>query len=201
MLNQALALAESTQGVHRQARIHVVLTVAWRERGDLQQALTHATRALDLFRTLDDAVWQAGALNNLGWCQAHLGHYEQAREACERALAVLGHCGDRDGQPPVLDSLGYIAHHTGRHMHALEYYRQALARFRQTGDTYLEADTLTRLGATYVALERPMDAHRVWSRAWHLCLEQHRTGHAHRIRQQLASLDHDPTGAIDPTPP
>lgn len=201
MLNQALVLAESTRGVRRQARIHVVLTVAWRERGDLQQAVTHATRALDLFRTLEDVVCQAGALNNLGWCQAHLGHYEQARAACERALAVLGQCGHRDDLAPVLDSLGYIAHHTGRHRHALEYYRQALAQYRRVGDAYLEADTLAHLGATYAALDRPVDAQRVWSRAWRLYLEQHRTGHAHRIRQQLASRDRGPAVEIGPAPP
>lgn len=44
--------------------------LAWERRGDDRRALDHARRALDLYRTLDQPVWEAEALNAMGWYAA-----------------------------------------------------------------------------------------------------------------------------------
>nr|AGS49656.1 hypothetical protein [uncultured bacterium esnapd13] len=45
----------------------------------------HARRALELYRGLDLPMWEARALNGVGWCAAQLGDYDTPREHCQAA--------------------------------------------------------------------------------------------------------------------
>ena len=62
----SLALAEQHHAPTRQAHIHRTLAYVWGRRGDDRRALAHATDALDLFRGLDQPVWEVNALNDVG---------------------------------------------------------------------------------------------------------------------------------------
>jgi hypothetical protein len=77
-------LANSHHDPAEQAQTHRALTRAWGMLGDHHRALSHASCALDLYRTLarqawKAPVWEASTLNDMGWRAARLGDYKTAR--------------------------------------------------------------------------------------------------------------------------
>jgi tetratricopeptide (TPR) repeat protein len=186
-LSQALDLAKQSGDRHGEARAHHDLTLVWR-RTDDQRALDHATEALRLFRTLGNPVWEAEALNMMGWRQAQLGQYHQARSCCERALLLFRLHSNRQGQAFTLDCLGSIAYHCAEHELALSCFRQALELFCDLGARYYEADVLDHLGLAHAALGDEAEARQAWQRALVLNHLQHRTIDAQRIQRHIADL-------------
>jgi tetratricopeptide (TPR) repeat protein len=84
---------------------------------------------------------------------------------------MMGELGDRHGQANTWDSLGYIHHQLGNADQAVDCYRHALDLFRQTGERYLEAETLIRLGDTYLDTDEPASARTAWTAALHIFTE------------------------------
>jgi tetratricopeptide (TPR) repeat protein len=187
-LQKAIRLARQAGDVHGEARAYYDLAVAWRPI-DGTQAVQHAVHALDLFRQLDNPVWEAEALSALGWYQARLGNHAAAIESCERALDLFSRNGNRQGQATTLDCLGYVAHHNGRYALALTHYRDSLALCRDLGATYDEADTLDHLGQAHAALGDHTEAAAAWQQALTLNRAQHRTTDVARIERQMAELN------------
>jgi tetratricopeptide (TPR) repeat protein len=186
-LQRALTLAREIGDRHGEARAHHDLTALWSH--DTQAALTHASRALLLFKKLDNPVWEAEALNLVGWYQARTGNLAPARAACEQALDMFSQNGNRQGQATSLTSLGFIAHESGKHAQAMMFYRDSLALYQDLGARYEEADTLEHLGRLHAALGHKAHAERAWRQALGLYVDQHRTAAADGIRQQLAMVD------------
>src|SRR5205807_1630083 len=94
-----------------QAHTHRALAWAWGQRGDDRRALDHATRALDLYRTLDLPVREADALGAVAWHAAWIGEYDTARTHCQAALTLYQRHHDPAGVAAALNGLGYIDHH------------------------------------------------------------------------------------------
>ncbi|MFC0430915.1 BTAD domain-containing putative transcriptional regulator [Kutzneria buriramensis] len=191
-LDRALTLATTTIGGEpvEQAHTHRQLARAWARRGHDQRALEHAMRALDLYRTLDQPVPEAYALNAVGWYAARLGDYDTARTYCQAAVTLHRHHDNPDGLAAALDSLGYIEHHTGHYQRAVDFYEQALTLNRRLGNTFFSADILAALGHPHVALGRREPARTAWQQALDLYRDQDRTQEADRIRRQLDTLGH-----------
>ncbi|MEV6609477.1 tetratricopeptide repeat protein [Kutzneria sp. NPDC051319] len=120
-----------------QAHSHLALARA----DDDRPALAHAVRSLELYRDLDEPVWQATALNQIGVLSALTGEYDQARTACEAALVLHRQHGNRDGEANTLDSLGRLSDGDD----AVRHFEQALALYRDLGNIHDEADVLGRL--------------------------------------------------------
>jgi tetratricopeptide (TPR) repeat protein/transcriptional regulator with XRE-family HTH domain len=189
---QALALAGDD--ALQQANTHRMLAAAWEQRGDDRIALDHTGRALALYRKLDEPVWEADAVNAMGWLSARLGEYDDARVHCEQAVILQRRNGYRDGEAAALDSLGLIAHRTGRHAASVDYYEQSLAIFRDVGNTVYAAAALDGIGHPFAALGRYDDARAAWGEALLLFQEQGRAAAADRVWRQLDSLDHTTAG-------
>jgi len=187
-LQQALRIAEEAGDRRQQALTHRFLTWAWERHEDVHRALEHANCALMLARQLDDRIWEAEALNGVGWLTACTGEYDQAREYCEAALALHGD-DDNEGVPAVLDSLAYIDHRTGRHARSVLYYEQALARYRSQGSNSQAALTLDHLGHPYAALGQYGRARAVWQDALEMYRAQRRDEDVVRVQRQLDTLD------------
>ncbi len=198
-LHEALRLATEANDAHGRARAHYDLAWLYRN-GDHRRAVAHATTALDLFAMMDNAVWQAEALAEIGWHQARLGYYDEAEKVCERALALFRMRANRQGEATALDILGYIAHHRGRYDIALSRYGESLTLCRDLGARYHETDTLDHLGQAHVALRQYAEARRAWQNAINLSYAQHRTDDAERLRRQLAGLDAPYVAAGEPLP-
>jgi tetratricopeptide (TPR) repeat protein/transcriptional regulator with XRE-family HTH domain len=189
---QALALAGDD--ALQQANTHRMLAAAWEQRGDDRVAMKHTSQALALYRTLDEPVWEADAVNSMGWYAARLGDFDDARRHCERALAMQRRNGYRDGEAAALDSLGLIAHRTGRHAASVDCYEQSLAIFRDVGNTMYAAVALDGIGHPFAAIGRLDDARAAWGEALLLFQEQGRDADADRVRRQLDALDHTTAG-------
>ena len=189
---QALGLAEEHHDLDHQAAAHHMLAWTWEQQGDrqsLQYALEHATRGLDLRRTLDQPLREAQTLSQMGWCLALLGDFESARTHCEAALVIQRRLRDHVSEASTLDSLGYIADHTGRHRQAIEYFQQALPMFADLGSIRNTADTLENLGHPHAALGEYEQARRAWREALELYRQQGRDRAADRVHQQLNALN------------
>lgn len=185
-LNLALTLAEAADDLTGQALVHDALTRAWGRQDQSRRALDHATRALHFYRRLDVPIWEASALNLVGWYEAEVGDHSSALTHCREALTLARRHHDHDLEAATLDSLGYIAHHMGDHGQALEHYEQALKIYREAGDIYYEAGTLDHLGETYQALGEPDTARACWQQALELYQTQQRDEEIQRVKARLS---------------
>ncbi|MFD7657685.1 BTAD domain-containing putative transcriptional regulator [Actinosynnema sp. NPDC059797] len=203
LLRRALVTAEEHDDLTGQAYLHGTLSQVL-ENVDEESALDHATRALELFRTLGDPVPQAQALANIGWLNARLGRHAEAVRHCLTALELHRRHGHRQGEAHTLDSLGYTAHQGGDHEGSTGYYRQALALWRELGDAYNEAESLDGIGHPLAALGRADEARETWRAALELYRRQGRDTEVERLRAHLDGLgldefDHgEPGGRRDP---
>ena len=187
-LHLALALAEHHHNPTDQGLIHKLLAREWNLLGDSQRGLGHAMQALDLFRPTGPPMLQASAHIHVCWCHILLGDYETARDHCQAALRLIGNT--HPGLEAIAeDRLGYIAHHTGHHRQAVRRYRRALTLFRDIGHSSESANTLDNLGHPYKALGEYGQARAVWQEALELYRQQERADDAHRLQQQLATVE------------
>jgi tetratricopeptide (TPR) repeat protein len=163
-LRDALDLSDQAGDACEQAQTHLFLCLMWERQGRHTEALQHARKAADLFRS--EPRWgQAAALNAVGWYHALLGDHRLALIYCRQALAVHQELGDRHAEAATWDSLGYAHHHLGDHAEARACYQRALDAFRELGDRHYEATVLTRLGQTLRGDGDPAAARDAWQRA------------------------------------
>ncbi|MGW6445723.1 BTAD domain-containing putative transcriptional regulator [Lentzea sp. NPDC055074] len=181
-LHEALALAQDQDDHVQLAHTHLALATAWPRPAE---ALEHARRALEFFRLLGQPVWEAEALNLMGWHAAHLGDHALAHEHCEAALVLLRHHHDPHGEAAVLDTLAYADHCAGHQQQAIRHYGQALALYRSLGHSYEVANTLDNLGRPHAALGQHDQARAAWREARELYLEQGRDSDAGRVQREL----------------
>ncbi|MGW4111196.1 BTAD domain-containing putative transcriptional regulator [Actinosynnema sp. NPDC004786] len=184
-LHRALAAAVQERDVAQQADIHLDLAEIQELQEDTPEAFKHAQLALELARTLDQPIREAGALNAVGWYAALLGNFDTARDLCRAALTLCRRHHEFDAEAATLDSLGYIAYATGDHHQAIQYYDQALTLLRTLGHTYQVASTLEHLGHPYVGLGQQEQAREVWREALRLFREQGRDVNAERVQRQM----------------
>ncbi|MDT3400460.1 BTAD domain-containing putative transcriptional regulator [Streptomyces sp. B1866] len=187
-LTRALDLHAETGDAAGQALTHVALNLASERQGRHEEGLHHAQRALVLYRAAGHRRGEAYALNNVGWAHAMLGDHQEALVHCEKALMLSQERGDGRGASAAWDSLGYAHHHLGHHDQAIACYLSAVELRRSRGERVREAESLSRLGATYLAAGDPAQARSVWRATLRIFNE---LGHpdAAGVRERLARLD------------
>jgi DNA-binding SARP family transcriptional activator/tetratricopeptide (TPR) repeat protein len=181
---EAMALFESAGDRIGQAGVHSILTWIAEHHDRLADALGHATRALELYQAAGRGA-VATALNDVGFCHARLGHYEQARQYCQRGLDLARASGERNCAAAALDSLGLVHDGLGQHGLAVACYQQAADCYRDLGDRFNEADTLVSLGDSEQRAGQLAAARTRWAAALVILDE---IGHpdAGRVRSRLA---------------
>lgn len=113
-LQQTLRHGEQTDDRRAMANAHASLATAFGRADNHIDALTHASRALTLFREVDtSATAEAEALNMVGWHAAWTGDHELARTSYERALALHRAHDYPAAEANTLDSLGFTFHRMG----------------------------------------------------------------------------------------
>src|ERR1022692_3150803 len=133
-------------------------------------------------------VTQADALNQIGWCLAKLGRYEEALGLCQQALALHLQLGDTHSEPNTLDSLAYAHHHLGHHAEAAVYYRRAVELFAELECAYLQAQTLAYAGDAHHDDGDTPAAHDAWTQALAIFDDLHHPA-AGEVRAKLEKLD------------
>ena len=176
--HDALALFGRVGDQVSQGRIHSSLTWLAEREERLTDALDHARQAFDLLGAAGHAG-QAMILNDIGYCHARLGQYQQALSYCERALAAIREVGERHWEAATWDSLGLIHHGLGNRQRAIACYQRSVDLWRELADRFNEADTLDSLGDVQRSAGDDEAASRTWARA--LCIFEE-IGHPDRDR-------------------
>ena len=83
---EALAAATDAESLYRIANAHMALGVSARATGDLQAAIEHSNRALEIWRRIDDERTANRVLNNLGDALWALGRKAEAKATQQRCL-------------------------------------------------------------------------------------------------------------------
>ncbi|WP_433517229.1 BTAD domain-containing putative transcriptional regulator [Nonomuraea sp. CA-143628] len=154
----ALAAARRLGEAGALARSHLGLGTAceWLRRDD--EARENLTRAIDLYRDLNDPGNQARASRVLVRFLSNQGHLPEAQKLCEGIGALYELTGDRNGQANVLTALGDIHTRRGNHEAGLSYCRQALVILQELGATRAVAATWDTIGYALHHLRRWQEA-------------------------------------------
>ena len=116
--------------------------------GDLDSALNHYHRALELSRETRTPITEASSLNNIGKIYNDLADLQKAREYFGQALTLY----KANGSPRVattLNNLGVTYITSGEPTKALEYFQQSLPLLRAASDRNAESYTLHHIGNAY----------------------------------------------------
>lgn len=119
-----------------------------------QKVIEKQQQALAIWRDLDDQLWAAYSLTNIGFANSNLGRYEQAIEHLTQAIAICRKEGDRSGEAQALQFLGAANQLSSRYEQALEYDEQSLSIRTELRDVGGEASVLNDLGTVNYALNR-----------------------------------------------
>ncbi|MCW8101755.1 AfsR/SARP family transcriptional regulator [Streptomyces tauricus] len=169
-----------------QAHVHNGLTLALGNLDRLDEARSHAERAVELFTESRDTRAYADSYYNLAWVGVRQGDPEAALGAVQQSLALFRACdnchGGDDGRgqraiATALNAVGWCHTLLGQHQQALDHCRQALTLQQELGHDAGTADTWDSIGhalhhlgqydeavAAYrnaLALYRQLDASRV----------------------------------------
>lgn len=140
------------------------LAVHYKSVGEPWQALVFYDRALEGWRDLGDRAGEASTLYNIGSVYILLDKLPEALDALSRSLEMRRSWGDHRGEAWVLIATGWVRFMTGETgdaeemEKALEDFTEALRLSRLAGDRWGEANSLDRLGATYMELDRIEEA-------------------------------------------
>lgn len=131
--------------------------------GDLEQALTTATEALELHRQIDNELGVGIALRRIGETYSLLGQLEVAPPYLRQALEIAERTGDGRGQEAAHRILGNVAYLERDYTAALDHHRRALEVAASTSDrAHLEllvAKDLLALGRAADAKVQAQRAH------------------------------------------
>ncbi|MEV6827064.1 tetratricopeptide repeat protein [Amycolatopsis sp. NPDC051102] len=156
--------------------------------GDTSRALDRTTQALTLARESGAEVWEAKALNNIGWCLIEAGRHAEALDYSRQALDLFRNLDtDPDGLAHTLGCLGSAYLGAGDPEQALACYLEALHIREQHRNFYTQATTLRHVAAVHRTTGND-EAEQAALRQALAILEQ--LGHAEgpALRAQLARL-------------
>ncbi|TDP94981.1 AfsR/SARP family transcriptional regulator [Labedaea rhizosphaerae] len=130
-----------------QAHVLLRLATAHDRRGQLAEALDHASRAVPLWQRLANPDCEAAALCAMAMPLMELGRLDESIEHFTAALASYEQTGDRRGHGHALSMLGYLNEQRGNYRAALEQHASAARMLRSVGHTHGLAHTLDNLGS------------------------------------------------------
>jgi predicted ATPase len=155
----SLKLFELTQDPYGQAMSNVYLgSYELQENGDADAARPYFTRALDLYRTMNDDWGLACAYEGLGRISLEGGDLEGADELLKKALDYSRRSGERTLVMWVLSSLGFASIKQGNVEASIEYLQEGIGISIQSSDEAM----LTGFLELYIVLA---DLREDWQRA------------------------------------
>ena len=138
------------------------------QEGELQKALIHWQKALQLYQQLDHKELEAKTLTNLGLVEYGLGNYINAIGNYQTSLPLSEAINDPRTQGRTLGNLGLAYDALGETQTAIGYYQQSLTLAQQVSDPYGEAKAWGNLGSVYFALGDYQKAQEAQQKSWQL---------------------------------
>jgi transcriptional regulator with XRE-family HTH domain len=142
----ARAAAEDAEDLWQLAVAEMGLGEAARQRGDLPNAIAHATRAIALFERIEMRQLQAQILHNLGHVHADRGDLQAARQLQEQALTAARAMKDLLTAGYALERLAALDVAEGKREAAFAAAQAAIEGARQLGEDALLAISHAVLG-------------------------------------------------------
>jgi tetratricopeptide (TPR) repeat protein len=164
------------------------LGLAYRDLGQMEQAIAYHQQALAIHREIGDRQGEAHQLGNLGIAHSILGQEEAGIEYFRQALAIYREIGHRRGEAGQLGNLALAFRAVGQVEQAIAYQQQALAIDREIGYRLGEAHHLANLGLVYCDLGQVEQAKQYLQQALAI-FEEIKSPEAGQVRKQLADVD------------
>ncbi|MFF4902745.1 helix-turn-helix domain-containing protein [Streptomyces sp. NPDC001068] len=152
------------------------------------QALHHARRALEIYRTLGDERAMAREMNAVGWYLALLGRYEETVTLCREAIPLLRRDDNLRIEAAAWDTMGYARQRLGDLDGAAADYRESLRIYGEAFDGYNQAEVLDHLATAQQEQGDHAGARTSWLRAAGLLNAIH-SPRAARMRARAQALD------------
>lgn len=142
-LKKAEALATKDNDL---MHIYHWLGLAYKDKGDLDNAILYHSRSLDLAKKLGDRELEAAGLNNIGLIYHDKGEYDKALRYYEESLRLKT---DEREKAPIYNNIATIYSDKKDYKKAIEYYKKAVEIGERYGDYHGSGKTMLNLGDTY----------------------------------------------------
>ncbi|MCB1103091.1 MAG: tetratricopeptide repeat-containing sensor histidine kinase [Opitutaceae bacterium] len=169
------------------------------EVGEPAKALPFHEQSVALRRTMDDVIYLADGLQNLGVTLRDLKRDPEARVVFEEALKISREAGDEEGLAGCLTNLGAIAGDEGKFDEALACYQEALRYDEADGYKSGQAILTRNIGTTLHRAGRTGEAVPWLDRAVALSVElddPERLASAHLERAAVHEALGEPAAAV-----
>lgn len=124
---RAQALAADITDPRAVAQLYESLAITRQEQGDLEAALTYATKALRAYEELGDRALVGSAWNTIGWVLVQREQFGRAREALDRAHRVAEELNNARLRGYVLQTRGELELARGHATEALQLANDSIA--------------------------------------------------------------------------
>jgi HTH-type transcriptional regulator, quorum sensing regulator NprR len=175
-LERALAAATDSESLLRMANAHMAMGITARAEGDLQGALRHCDRALELHHQIGQDRVANQILNNLGDAYFAAGRLADARAAQERCLRRAVELNDQVAVAAAAGELARYAVGEGSYLDAVSLAQRAIAAAIKAGDHVRQATSLAIEGTACEHLGWHGSADRRFRRALRLLAERQAAG-------------------------
>ncbi|MGI5179786.1 BTAD domain-containing putative transcriptional regulator [Dactylosporangium sp. CA-152071] len=160
-----LAAAERLGDRRGAAHLHRLLAHACLKVNRIDDASSHAARALELYEEVGDHVLQAQGHMNLGEIAARRGHTVEGLRHVSQARDLFRAAGGRNGEANALNAMGWLHAQLGDHREAVTACRQALALHQELDNRQGEAETWDTIGYAHHHLGELAEAAACFERA------------------------------------
>jgi tetratricopeptide (TPR) repeat protein len=164
-LQQALEAARDCESLLRLANAHMAMGVTARANGDLEAALRHCDRALELHKRIGQERVANQILNNLGDVHFAAGRLADAKQAQQRCLQRAQEINDPLAVAAAAAELARYAIAERSFSEGAELARRAARAAMTAGDHARQALSLALEGTACERLGRPSQADRRFRRA------------------------------------
>jgi tetratricopeptide (TPR) repeat protein len=171
-LERALDVATDSESLLRMAKAHMALGITARAAGDLQGALHHCDRALELHRRIGQERVANQILNNLGDVFFSAGRLAEARAAQERCLRRAVELNDQVAVAAAAGELARYAAGENSFLEAVRLAQRAVAAAVTAGDHVRQAICLAIEGTACEGLGRRGQADRRFRQALRMLAER-----------------------------
>ena len=125
---------------------------------DYLSPLSHSLKALDIFRQMNDPVWQCRTLFTLCWAYWGLDNFAEAIEMGLKAQELAREIGDRELEADISNNLGLSYKRAGHYELGYRAYSKALSISRSLGDQVRQSKALNNIALAYIRQEKYEEA-------------------------------------------